>query len=229
MFDKKRFCTLLAIFLVSLLIMPTAAFAAAFGQIKGTITDAETGEPVVNASVLVVGTKFGNFTDLDGKYIIPRLDPGTYTIKISSIEYNTVEVTDVVVNADLTTEVSQKLTKKVSDLDKTIKVVGTHDVIDRFETENKLTITSETIKNKPVQTVDALLEQVAGVLPVKFLSAAAVPARSRTFSTVCRSVTLSAVKARREPTSRWCRGQSRRFRLLKTVLTPSTAMPSAVS
>jgi len=163
MFDKKRFYTLLAIFLVGLLIMPTAAFGAAFGQIKGNIIEAETGEPVINASVLVVGTKFGNFTDLDGKYIIPHLEPGTYTIKISSIEYNTVEVTNVVVNADLTTEVSQQLTKKVSDLDKTIEVVGKHDVIDRFETENKLTITSETIKHKPVQTVDALLSQVAGV------------------------------------------------------------------
>ncbi|MDD3732439.1 MAG: TonB-dependent receptor, partial [candidate division Zixibacteria bacterium] len=163
MFDKKRFYFLPVIFLVGLLMLPSAVFAAAFGQIKGTITDAETGEPVVNASVLIVGTRVGNFTDLDGKYIIPRLEPGTYTVKISSIEYNTVEITNVIINADLTTEVSQKMTRKVSDLDKTIVVTGKQDVIDRFETENKLTITQETIKHKPVQTVDALLSQVAGV------------------------------------------------------------------
>ncbi|MFZ5980416.1 MAG: carboxypeptidase-like regulatory domain-containing protein [Candidatus Zixiibacteriota bacterium] len=160
---KKRFCTLLAIFLFTLCLLPAAAYTAGVGQIKGTITDAETGEPVLNASVLIVGTKFGGITDFDGKYTILRLDPGTYTVRISSIDYNTVEISDVVVNADMTTDVSQKMTKKVTDIDKTIKVVGKQDVIDRFSVENKMTITQETIKHKPVQTVDALLSQVAGV------------------------------------------------------------------
>jgi len=160
---KKRFCTLLAIFLLSLCLLPSAAYTAGVGQIKGTITDAETGEPIVNASVLIVGTNFGQITDFDGKFTILRLDPGTYTVRISSIEYTTVEISDVIVNADLTTEVSQKMTIKITDIDKTIKVVGIPDVIDRFSTENKVMITAETIKHKPVTTVDALLSQVAGV------------------------------------------------------------------
>ena len=159
---KRYVAPFLVLVFLSFLFAPDF-HAAGVGQIKGTITDAETGEPVVNASVLIVGTKFGAITDSDGKYAIPRLQPDTYTVRISSIDYNSVEVTDVIVETDLTTEVSQQLTKKVDDIDKTIKVVGKKDVIDRFSVENKMTITSETIKHKPVQTVDALLDQVAGV------------------------------------------------------------------
>ena len=155
---KRVIAPLLVLVFLSLLFAPDF-FAAGFGKITGTITDAETDAPVVNASVLVVGTKFGNFTDSDGKYVIPRLSPGTYTLKISSIEYNTVEIDSVRVETDLTTEINQKLTKKIGDFDKTIKVIGKHDIIDRFETTNKQTVTTETVKHKPVQTVDALKEQ----------------------------------------------------------------------
>ncbi|RMF28769.1 MAG: SusC/RagA family TonB-linked outer membrane protein, partial [Bacteroidetes bacterium] len=41
-----------------------------FGQrtITGTVTDAETGEPMIGANILVKGTSFGTITDLDGSY-----------------------------------------------------------------------------------------------------------------------------------------------------------------
>ncbi len=161
--NGRRLITLSILLLLCLLLLPLESFAAAVGQIKGTITDKETGEPIPGVSVRVADTKFGAMTDLDGKYTIPRLDPGHYSLQITSVEYENVTVTDVVVKADLTTEVSYKLSKKVTDIDKTITVKAQVDVIDRYEVSNQATITQQEIKTKPVQTVDALIKTVAGV------------------------------------------------------------------
>jgi outer membrane receptor protein involved in Fe transport len=161
--DTRRLFTLSVLLVFALLLLPTQGYAAAVGQIKGQITDKETGEPVLGASVLIIGTSFGAQTDFEGRYAILRVEPGTYDLRISHLDYTTMEVTGVVVNADLTTEVSQELDKSVTELDKTITVTGKVDVIDRYTTESKLTITSEEIKTKPVQTVDQLLTNVAGI------------------------------------------------------------------
>ncbi|MDH4035627.1 MAG: TonB-dependent receptor, partial [candidate division Zixibacteria bacterium] len=153
--------TVLALLIV---IGPVNLYAAAVGQIKGTITDKETGEGVVGASVSIAGTSFGAMTNFEGKYTIRRLEPGKYTVKISHLEYNVVEVTDVEVKSDLTVEVSQILDKKVTDIGEVITVRGEVDIIDKFETSHQLTITKEQIMTQPVTSVDELLTQVAGVV-----------------------------------------------------------------
>ena len=154
-------------YLLAAILMVGAAIiinAAAVGQIKGTITDKETGEVVIGASVMVVGTTFGAMTDFEGKYIIRRLQPGTYTIKISHLDFNIVEVIEVVVKPDLTAEVSIQLEKKTTEIGKTITISGQRDIIDRFETSNQISIHKEAIEKQPVTTVDELLDQGAGVV-----------------------------------------------------------------
>jgi len=150
--------------LVLLALLPSIAFSAGVGKVKGTITDKETGEGVVGASVQVMGTTRGAITDFDGTYIIHQVEVGMYSVKITHIDYNSMEVTEVPVKADLSFEVSAELEKKVSDLDVTIKVISKRDIIDKFETANQVTISHEEIKHRPVTTVDELLGQVAGVV-----------------------------------------------------------------
>ncbi|MEA3296346.1 MAG: carboxypeptidase-like regulatory domain-containing protein, partial [candidate division Zixibacteria bacterium] len=149
---------------VSLLLLPLNAFSAAVGQIKGTITDKKTGDPVISASVMVVGTSKGAMTDIDGKYIISRMDPGTYEVRVSHLDYNKVNVTDVMVKSDLTVEVNIALETKVTDIGKTITVRGERDIIDKFEVSNQTVISREVIERQPVTTVEELLTQVAGVV-----------------------------------------------------------------
>ncbi len=161
--NSKRLLTCVLILALGVLLLPPESFAASTGQIKGQITDQKTGEPIVGASVMVVDTKRGASTDPDGYFAILRLEPGTYTLDISHLDYVEVKVTDVVVKIDETFEVNQKMVQKVTDLDETITVKGTRDILDKFVTESRVSISQETIKQRPVQTVDALLEQVAGV------------------------------------------------------------------
>ena len=58
----KRLTMLLATMMLS------SGLAMAQTRISGTILTAE-GDPVVGASVLVVGTKTGTVTDVDGHYV----------------------------------------------------------------------------------------------------------------------------------------------------------------
>jgi len=139
------------------------AFGAATGKIAGTITDKETKQPVIGASVLVVGTSRGAQTDLDGKYTIFQVEPGTYTLRISHIEYRTVEVTDVAVKADITTEQSIQMEQTATEVE-AVRVVGQKDKLEIKEVSNQVTITKEEIRTQPVTTVDELLTQVAGVV-----------------------------------------------------------------
>ncbi|NOY88042.1 MAG: TonB-dependent receptor plug domain-containing protein, partial [FCB group bacterium] len=149
----------------SLTILPVNLFAAATGTIKGIMTDKETKEPVIGASVMVVGTKLGAVTDINGRYAITRVDPGTYTIKISHLEYVTQTVTDVKVQTDITTEISIGLTRKsATKLRNKIVVRAQHEIIDKYITASEVTISNETIKHQPVTTVDQLLTQVSGVI-----------------------------------------------------------------
>lgn len=70
----------------------TLANAQGTGQIKGTITDAATGEPLIGVNVGLVGTSIGSPTDIDGNYVINRVPVGIYTLGASSIGYEVYNV-----------------------------------------------------------------------------------------------------------------------------------------
>ncbi len=155
---------MLILFLAAMLVVSAAdVFGAAVGQIKGSIKDKDSKEPVPGATVLIKGTKIGAMTDPDGNYVIARVEPGQYILVVSSVSYNTTEISGVSVTADLTSEQSILLTKKISELDVKITVTAKQDIINKFETSNQQTISAQEIKSRPVQTVDNLLKQVAGV------------------------------------------------------------------
>ncbi|MBK7142922.1 MAG: von Willebrand factor type A domain-containing protein [bacterium] len=127
------------------------------GSLSGRLTDKDTGGPVIGASVQLVGTKMGAMSDPNGRFIITKISPGVYSVKISSVEYNTVDVSGIEVKPGDTTEVNYQLTKKVTELDGTIAVTASQDPIQKYETSNIASITSQQVHLKPVQPVDALL------------------------------------------------------------------------
>jgi TonB-dependent receptor len=57
----------------------------ATGKIAGKVTDASTGDPLPGANVQLEGTSLGVSTDLDGRYLIPNVPAGSYTLKASYV------------------------------------------------------------------------------------------------------------------------------------------------
>ncbi|GAB4402842.1 MAG: TonB-dependent receptor [Microscillaceae bacterium] len=86
------------IFCTSFFLLLSSVAFAQNGTIRGTITDAETGEALIGVTVVVEGTTNGAATDLDGKYTL-QLAPGTYNLKISYVSYETKTITGIVVEA----------------------------------------------------------------------------------------------------------------------------------
>lgn len=83
------------IFKVSLLIMSLgigSAFAAQSGVVQGSIQDAQTGDALPGANVLLRGTSLGASTDLNGNFTVRDVPPGSYKIRATYIGYNTKEI-----------------------------------------------------------------------------------------------------------------------------------------
>ncbi len=58
---------------------------------------------------------------------------------------------------------SLKIIEPANDIGKTITVIGTRDIIDKFATTNQVSIAQESIKRRPAQSVDEMLKSVGGV------------------------------------------------------------------
>src|SRR5207237_628339 len=76
---------------------PSAAHAQpAGGTIQGTVRG-ETGAPLGDVTIAVVGTRFGVLSRPDGRYTITGVAPGTYQVRATRIGYAAHE-TSVTVN-----------------------------------------------------------------------------------------------------------------------------------
>ena len=76
----------------TLIFLLTSIIVFAQGSISGVILDAETGEGLIGATVLVEGTTKGAITDIDGSFSITGVPSGDYTIEVSYTGYSTKEI-----------------------------------------------------------------------------------------------------------------------------------------
>ena len=58
------------------------------GTVWGYVTDRKTSEPLVGGIVIVEGIEKGVATDIQGRYTIGPLRPGTYRVRVGYLAYN---------------------------------------------------------------------------------------------------------------------------------------------
>ncbi len=112
------------------------AFMTAQVNIKGTVTEAKTGDPLPGVAVMITGTEKGTTTDFDGRYTLNNIPVGSVvTFKLLGYQAKSVKITSQskVVNLVLK-EVAEALDKvvvvgygtaKKSDLTGSVNVVTT--------------------------------------------------------------------------------------------------------
>lgn len=88
---------------------PEKSIAAITGKIAGTVTEAETGEPLPLANCIIEGTEMGAACDTEGDYYIINVPPGTYSVTVRMMGYEAVTKTDIKVTVDHTTHVDFEL------------------------------------------------------------------------------------------------------------------------
>ncbi|MCB0258309.1 MAG: carboxypeptidase-like regulatory domain-containing protein, partial [Calditrichaeota bacterium] len=69
------------------------------GTITGQLVDAQTGDPLIGANVLIDGTLLGASTDLDGLFVVTGVPAGTYTIVVDYVGYAQTRIEAVEVKA----------------------------------------------------------------------------------------------------------------------------------
>lgn len=125
----------------------STVFAQQTGKISGEIIDAQNGEPLIGANVIVVGTSLGASTDFEGTYFILNLPAGKYNIQVSMVGYERMVQRDVIVHSGRTTHADFKL--KPTILEQEIVVVEAT----RPDVEPEKTSTSAIIRADEVQAL----------------------------------------------------------------------------
>jgi outer membrane receptor protein involved in Fe transport len=153
--------------IVSVFLLPALLSAGTGGKIVGKVTDRETGEVLPGANVVVVGTLLGSASDAEGEFIILNVPVGTYSLRATFIGYQTVMVTEVRVNLDLTTEIDFMLPSETLELSE-VSIVAERPLVNKNATNSISIKSSDEIQVLPLRgfrnvvSIDAGVTNVAG-------------------------------------------------------------------
>lgn len=145
-----------------ILLVPFFIYSGTTGKLSGAIKDAQTGEPLVGANIIIEGTNFGAATNVNGEYVILNIPPGRYNVKFSFIGYETTIMQDVSITVDQTTILQITLNPQTIQVDEVIVTARTP-LIQKDVTSSISVITREEIEALPVATFTELLSLQAGV------------------------------------------------------------------
>ena len=154
---------ILSIIVLSLLVSAGVSHAATTGKVQGTVRDAQTGEVLPGANVVIDGTQRGGVTDPDGFFVILLVDPGTYSMTASLVGYDSQRQTDIRVQVDLTTTVDFQIREAALELGE-ITVIAERPPVEPDKTTSKYIMSAEDLEAVPiVRDMGQFIELQAGV------------------------------------------------------------------
>ncbi|MFQ6003475.1 MAG: TonB-dependent receptor domain-containing protein, partial [Candidatus Zixiibacteriota bacterium] len=151
----------------------TNVLAGTTGKISGTVKDAQNGEPLPGANVIIEGTTMGAATDINGFYFIINVPPGSYILKASMIGYTSERKTQVNVMSDMTSKVDFELSSTVLEVEG-VTVVAERPAIQKDLTSSLQSFLGDEITGAPVENLPQLLEIQVGVSPLEVTERASV-------------------------------------------------------
>ncbi len=75
------------------------ASAQKTATLSGTITDAQTGDALPGAHIVLVGSGLGASSDMVGRYLVRGIPPGTYTLRSTYVGYESISATITLLEA----------------------------------------------------------------------------------------------------------------------------------
>jgi outer membrane receptor for ferrienterochelin and colicin len=161
MSSNRSFYLKVPLFLV--LFLANIINAQTTGKITGVVRDAQTGEALPGANVLVQGTTLGAATDTEGLFMILRVPPGKHTVIVEYIGYRRILMSEVEVLTDLTTDLNFNLEPEAFAGDEVI-VRAKRPLVRRDLTSVETRVQAEQIQAMAVQEVSQLLDLQAGII-----------------------------------------------------------------
>lgn len=130
-----------------LLITGLSLVQAQKGTLQGIIQDQKLNEPLIGATVRVLGTEMGGVTDLDGFFSIEKVPAGSYSLEISYLSYKTETLTGITVEPDKITQIKLAL-------------------VEASEVLQEVVVTADKIRNNEVailSEIKASMQVVSGI------------------------------------------------------------------
>ena len=134
------------------------------GTLKGTVTDAITGETIPMANIVIKSdgsALIGGASDFDGNFTIKPITPGTYSVEVSFIGYATVRQTNVLIAQNKITFVDYKLSLESNVLTEVQVIEYDVPLIDADKSGS--TKTKDQITSLPTRSVQNVAATTAGV------------------------------------------------------------------
>lgn len=133
------------------------------GALKGKVTDKATREPLEGVTVIVKGTPKGAATKANGEFIVTGIKPGTYSIEVSYIGYQSQLLTGVKIVANDTVVRNIILSDQAKDLD-VVEVIGDRPLVDIEKPSAFNTVGKDQIDEAPVRQIQAIINTQPGVV-----------------------------------------------------------------
>ncbi|HEY5390726.1 MAG TPA: DUF2012 domain-containing protein, partial [Hanamia sp.] len=176
--NPKKFKKLQFIFISFSLTLIFLIFieASAFSQvIKGKVTDIQTGEPLVDATITLKSNakKYNTNSGMDGSFIFKNIEAGSYTETIQYVGYEDEQLKveakkNISVRNDIQLKVhARKLNAVIvnANMNKGSDISARH--VERMSSNLLNIISARAIENSPDITVGNVLQRAAGVSLVK--------------------------------------------------------------
>jgi outer membrane receptor protein involved in Fe transport len=159
----ERMFRLTSLLMIAILIMGAGdALARSNGKVAGTVKDKKTGEAIIGCNVVLEGTMMGAATDLDGRYSILNVPPGTYTLSVTIVGYAPTKIREVKVNIDLTTTIDVELTETVLELGHEVVIIAERPLVRKDQTAKTAVIGRDELSALPVSEFSQVLNLQAG-------------------------------------------------------------------
>ena len=149
--------------LIPLLFFLTLISAQGTGTLTGLINEASNGSGLPGVNVMVKGTYYGAASDLEGRYRIDNISPGSYDIEISMIGYKIILKTGVTVGPGEIVVVDFNMEETVLSFGEDVVVMGKKPLFDVDETSSIARVRREDIEAKVVSSVEDILSEQIGV------------------------------------------------------------------
>jgi len=119
-----------------------------YGEISGTVINEESGEFLVGANVVIVGETLGSATDLQGRFVIPKLPAGLYSLEASMMGYGSSRVENIIVTQNSSVKLHFELVDTLLSIGAIIVTPGHFSLMEKKPSSSKALL-AEDIRSFP--------------------------------------------------------------------------------
>ena len=154
----KRAATIFLLLLLSVSLL----WSGTTGKVAGKVIAKDNGEPVIGATIMIVGTSLGAATDLNGYFTILNVPPGIFNVQVSFIGYRKVIVNNLRVFIDQTASLDISMEPEAIEMN-AIEVVGDRLTVKKDVATSVASISDKDVASLPVDNVVSAVGLQAGV------------------------------------------------------------------